>query len=87
MKEKPCTNLVAAIQCTDDDTLGYLFEIVTSQGMRLKVTFDSLGFVLESGVRFSELPDLLSHICKVHKVRLLTKSGFSLNAGQPECWM
>ncbi len=69
MKEKPCTNLAAAIQCTDDDTLGYLFGIVTSQGMRLKVTFDRLGFVLESGVCFSELPDLLSHTEQIGKIK------------------
>lgn len=40
------TNPVAAIHYMDEDSLGYLFDIVTAKGKRFKEAFDNLGLRL-----------------------------------------
>ncbi|CAJ1064646.1 uncharacterized protein LOC121561831 [Xyrichtys novacula] len=61
-KEGPSVTPAALICCVDDDSLGYLFEIIDAKGKSLKVTFDKWGFTFGSGLHFSGLTSLLSHI-------------------------
>lgn len=65
MRTNMYTNPVAAIHYMDEDSLGYLFDIVTAKGKRFKVTFDNLGFTIGTGARFPDITSVLSRICRL----------------------
>ncbi|CAJ1064643.1 hypothetical protein D5F01_LYC24051 [Xyrichtys novacula] len=83
-KEGPSVTPAALICCVDDDSLGYLFEIIDAKGKSLKVTFDKWGFTFGSGLHFSGLTSLLSHICEVDGVHFVINCRFLLTASEPE---
>ena len=68
-----CYNPCATIHCTDNDSVGYLFEFVTLMGRRLHVTFDSAGFMVGTSARFHMLTDVLGYITKTDKVTLVSR--------------
>jgi hypothetical protein len=63
MRTNKHTNPAAAIHYMNEDSLGYLFDIVTAKGKRFKVTFDNLGFTIGTGVHFPYITSILSRIC------------------------
>lgn len=73
MKSNMYTNPAAAIHYTDEDSLGYLFDIVTAKGKRFKVAFDNLGFTIGTGARFSLITSVLSHIGSLEKAIFATR--------------
>ncbi|CAJ1083086.1 piggyBac transposable element-derived protein 4-like [Xyrichtys novacula] len=83
-KEGPSVTPAALICCVDDDSPGYLFEIIDAKGKSLKVTFDKWGFTFGSGLHFSGLTSLLSHICEVDGVHFVINCRFLLTASEPE---
>ncbi|CAJ1061410.1 uncharacterized protein LOC123485190 [Xyrichtys novacula] len=83
-KEGPSVNPAALICCVDDDSPGYLFEIIDAKGKRLKVTFNKLGFTFGSGLHFSGLTSLLSHICEVDGVNFVINCRFLPTASELE---
>ncbi|CAJ1062606.1 Hypothetical predicted protein [Xyrichtys novacula] len=83
-KEGPSVTPAALICCVDDDSPGYLFEIIDAKGKRLKVTFNKWGFTFGSGLHFSGLTSLLSHICEVDGVHFVINCRFLLTASEPE---
>ncbi|CAJ1061430.1 hypothetical protein D5F01_LYC24051 [Xyrichtys novacula] len=83
-KEGPSVNPAALICCVDDDSPGYLFEIIDAKGKRLKVTFNKLGFTFGSGLHFSGLISLLSHICEVDGVNFVINCRFLPTASELE---
>lgn len=58
-------------RCRSDLSLGYLFEVVSDQGGKIRVTFDRRGFAIGSASRFHEITDLLSYLNKNQNVVFL----------------
>ena len=73
MKGKLYADPGAAMHYMDNESLGYLFKIVTAMGKRFKVTFDTLGFTFGTSAHFSEITSVLSYISMVEKVTFATR--------------
>lgn len=73
MRTNKHTNPAAAIHYIDEDSLGYLFDIVTANGKRFKVAFDNSGFTIGTGERFSEITSVLSRICCLENVTFVAR--------------
>lgn len=69
--------LCVVTRCRSDHSLGYLFEVLSDQGEKFRVTFDRHGFAIGSASRFHKICDLLSYLNENERVLFL---------GVPRTW-
>lgn len=67
-------NTGAVIHCTKDDSYGYLFEVITDKGRKVRVTFDRRGYTVGNGCHFDKIINVLSYISTVEQVTFLSVS-------------
>lgn len=71
-KTRLCVIPGDALYSTDADIMGYLFDVVTTEGF-YNVCFDRFGFTVVMNYRFSEITDLLKHLEDLEYVTFVSR--------------